>query len=78
MRSVLQVGFYKYKDGGNVLFCSVEEESVELGGEDYQSLRISNGENDESICHIESTNDYFKDLDRLKENALKRLWMSTA
>lgn len=74
------MGFYKYVDGGSVLYMSIDDESIDLGQEDVELLQNdASGSADDQplLVRIVRTDDYAKDLDRLKEEALKNLWMST-
>ena len=60
---------------------SVDDESIDLRKDDVVELQAEAQKNSEEqplLVRISKTDDYIKDLDRLKENALKELWMSTA
>ena len=79
LKIIIKVGFYKYVDGGRVLYLPVEDDTIELCGEDKTFLHIAaTGNGEGTLCQMTKTDDYIKDLDRLKEDALKALWMSTA
>jgi hypothetical protein len=59
----------------------VEDDSIELGSEDHTYLREEaekEREDQPLLCRMAKTDDYLRDLDRLKEDALKELWMSTS
>lgn len=61
-----------------MLYMSVDEESIELCDEDREHLAAEAGKEQALLCSMVKTDDYLRDLDRLKEEALKQLWMSTA